>query len=1733
MKNFDLKITLNPDSSKLDNFITNFSTKQVPIQLKIDNVALGNVATQLKSISQTDFSNIKQLQQALKLIAQGTGSGGTATGANKTSQALKEQENLIYRNQTAIEKLRITYYNLQKIQASAINKPFAGTEQYKVLTNAIKVARSELERFANENTKVKSTDELKKLNLQVNNLRRSLNIKAGNARIAISTEAADNAVQQLGSKVSLLRDNLLRFKQENSRLTVDPKLTAQYNSLFLALQSGTVKTEVQFNRLRSEVLKFQTAVRMAGKTGRTFFEDLSYVADKIGVKALLGGMTFRIIAYFKQMIANVKELDTAMVNLKRVTYETNAAYDKFLSEIGTKARSVNADLIEMVNNIAEFSKLGYNLPDATRLAEVASVYSNVGDLDLSNATDNIVANLKAFKLNADEAIDIVDKFNQVGNRYAVNSADIGEGLKRSASSLVVGGNSLDQAIALFTAGEEIIQNPEKMGTALNVLSLRIRGASGELREMGEEFSDLEEISFSKIREDVKRLSGVDIMIDPTTFKSTYDIMKEISYVWDDLKESTAGAELLETLAGKNRANVLAAILGNFRTAERSMITMQNAEGTAYEENQKKIESIEGRVKSLKNSFTELSVNLINSDFIKGFVGEIDKLLKSINKFLNLIEKLPSGLTLVAGAIALIGAKRNLGIFETMTNDVGRLTPKLKDFSFITNNVGKNLNSFKNYAIALSNNVPQQQAFNDHIKSASYLTRQLATNNVNSAASADLLGDAYLRSVAQIKANTVAHRALNVAMRGVAIAGNIISSMAIGAVITLAVTLVSKLINAEKNLAKEVKELTEDYKNQKSNLQTLRDEYQSILNSQDSEADKTKLLDELKQKIIKTYGLEKEAIKGVNDERKKANDLLDAEGARQAVDLVENTKNKKVYEKTKKFYDEQFDNSLFGGFKKSGSATQGGEWQFKIKGNFETFEKDFDKEITTYFKRVEKYIPTFGKSKDVLVEIKGDNILEYLENLKSIQNILSQKQSLSTISEPEITLLKDTTKEITKINKLISEDGKYSVETFNTYMEAMAEKTLYAYESEKGALEDIANSDSYQTWYNNLILLANGDKYLEDALKSLINEQRNELGLASEQASQLEKLRAEIAATTSEYDKLKEKIKLASEQIQSLDDAITKNKDEKTTFSKSEILELLTLYPSLVDNILKSTDGYKIEEAALEELRNAKVEELKTTLKAEIQKSQGTLNGIANRLRAYNAEIVGIQNVQQAQKELAKSQLINTILQQQPESEVGLSVKNKQMEKIQLLTEFVDVGNSLQKSQDDLDALNFQTELLDDKFGSVNDTTGNVDEQIKNINQNLESTTKELEKSVKAMEDGQAEINSLLETTVAMLKKKYELNKKDYENELKNLKTIIDKKKQALEIEKENYDFQKSLKEKTTEVSDVKIKIETLSLDDSMESIKERLELKEQLVEKELALSEFLSNKDIELKKDALDTEYENHEKLIGDKIQSIDDFLSKEGEIYKEAYALIDGRTEEFYNSLLNYTQTYTNMTMVEFTNMWDRAYQALLTYGNGQINIVGTLGNLQGQIAGLNMHIENMRNQAEATISSLEGMAKAFEKIALERNKIDTSPLYKVSDFYKQPTQTEWSGLSKPTQDILRKLPKYHDGGKVEPFTSGYIGNNEVLAKLLTGEVVKTPKQGLNFLRNTLPNIVAGAMSTKDTQQSNIYNINMPEITITGDATDNTVNKIKQTLNKYKENLFEEINRSNKKFGNTLAVKY
>lgn len=135
------------------------------------------------------------------------------------------------------------------------------------------------------------------------------------------------------------------------------------------------------------------------------------------------------------------------------------------------------------------------------------------------------------------------------NKYATSSADLGEGLKKSASALALAGNDINQSLAMITGGTEITQDASEMGNAIKVLSMRLRGMKGKLEELGEESEGIE--SISKIQTQILNLTkgSVNIFKDDGSFKSTYEIIKGIAKVWKDISE-TDQAALLEVVAGR-------------------------------------------------------------------------------------------------------------------------------------------------------------------------------------------------------------------------------------------------------------------------------------------------------------------------------------------------------------------------------------------------------------------------------------------------------------------------------------------------------------------------------------------------------------------------------------------------------------------------------------------------------------------------------------------------------------------------------------------------------------------------------------------------------------------------------------------------------------------------------------------------------------------------------------------------------------------------------------------------------------------------------------------------------------------------------------------------------------------------------------------------------------------------------------------------------------------------------
>ena len=253
-----------------------------------------------------------------------------------------------------------------------------------------------------------------------------------------------------------------------------------------------------------------------------------------------------------------------------------------------------------------------------------------------------------------------ERVTKSGNNFAISSGEIGDALKRSASSLAVGGNSLSEAIGLITAGNTVVQDADTVGTALKSMSLRITSTSAELEAMGEDTEFACE-TLSDYRDLVMGLTDnkVNIVGDSGEYKSTYEILKEISKVWDDMN-SMEQSSLMKALFGVRQANIGASILENFDVAEEAMKAAEESAGSALKEQENYEKGIQYSIDRLIAKFQELSNHILDSKLVKGVVD-------FGTTTLDVIDKITSALTPL-GTLTLGG-----GIFAGFKN-IGR--PKM-------------------------------------------------------------------------------------------------------------------------------------------------------------------------------------------------------------------------------------------------------------------------------------------------------------------------------------------------------------------------------------------------------------------------------------------------------------------------------------------------------------------------------------------------------------------------------------------------------------------------------------------------------------------------------------------------------------------------------------------------------------------------------------------------------------------------------------------------------------------------------------------------------------------------------------------------------------------------------------------------------------------------------------------------------------------------------------------------
>lgn len=681
----------------MDRVRTSAQTMLNKSPIKITNIDCSQAVTKLRKDLQNVINSLS-IKNGVSItgLVDPTGAGTIATQIDNIADAAARGQGEVNRFNAQMSVLKETMSSLATAYKSVLpggKNAITDTAQLDALTQRYTALKQNIEEIRSANS-IASKEKMEALQNEAVAIQNEI-AKINQERVAYEQNAAAakadadasrKAKEEYYSLLEKINNLIVQTKKNIDSWTASKtgKTSGEYENLeryvndledlkTRLLSSGEASDEFRerFAKVKSSISSSSTVIKEAGENTKTFTDRIGGLAAKFTSWLTVSQVIMQVYRAMKEMVHVVAEVDSAMTELRKVTDETEATYSKFLDTAAVRAKAIGATISDTVNATADFARLGHSIADASMLADAAIIYKNVGDgiEDINQASESIISTMQAFGIEVSNVMTIVDKFNIVGNNFAISSTGVGEALLNSASALHAAGNTLDESIALITAANEVIQNPEKVGTAMKTLSMYIRAAKTEAEEAGIATDGMAN-SVSELREEILALTGnkVDIMIDDDTFKSTVDIIRELSMVWGDLSDITR-TNITELIGGGVRnANVISALINNFETVEEVLATTADSAGSALAENEKYLDSIAGKVSKFKATFQELSTNLIDSEFVKQIVDfgtGLLNLLNAIAKVIDMIGGLNTVLIGTAGILASIKLYSIISVFNSL------------------------------------------------------------------------------------------------------------------------------------------------------------------------------------------------------------------------------------------------------------------------------------------------------------------------------------------------------------------------------------------------------------------------------------------------------------------------------------------------------------------------------------------------------------------------------------------------------------------------------------------------------------------------------------------------------------------------------------------------------------------------------------------------------------------------------------------------------------------------------------------------------------------------------------------------------------------------------------------------------------------------------------------------------------------------------------------------------------
>lgn len=425
--------------------------------------------------------------------------------------------------------------------------------------------------------------------------------------------------------------------------------------------SGSLKNlRANYAQTRNETDKLTNSTNVLGDT-------FSHIVGKITVWQVVNAAVAKVKRSFTEAIDTMKQVDTEMTAIQKVTGNTSAEMEKLGNTAYEAASKYGVAVTDYLESVGTFAKAGYK-DMSEDMAELATKTQLVGDVTSSIANQFILSADAAFKFegNVTALNTVLDKANEIENNYATSIQKMAEGFPIVANVASMANMSIDELMAALGTITAVTQESgTKAATALRALILNIIGDTETEIEDGvawtkEEIESLNDALWIYAEDAMKAAQASGKIVDP---------MKAIAALSQAYKDGLLSqaelAELESKLGGKLRTNQLDALIKNYDMYAAMLDKVANSAGSADKEVDIMLTSWDAKAKILNNTWTKFIADTVDSNWAKGF---LDTLTWLIDGFGNL----GTAVTIFGGVLVAFKWNSIVGSFKTLGSVIGAL-----------------------------------------------------------------------------------------------------------------------------------------------------------------------------------------------------------------------------------------------------------------------------------------------------------------------------------------------------------------------------------------------------------------------------------------------------------------------------------------------------------------------------------------------------------------------------------------------------------------------------------------------------------------------------------------------------------------------------------------------------------------------------------------------------------------------------------------------------------------------------------------------------------------------------------------------------------------------------------------------------------------------------------------------------------------------------------------------------